>query len=100
MLKQGLSDCLHCLRKLFNVILSSGIYPTSWATGYITTIFKTGNSSQPENFRGITITSNVRKLFNLIINSRLDKFPEENKLIDKSQIGFTKMQEPKITCLY
>ena len=53
-------------------------------------VFKTGDSSQPENYRGITITSNVGKLFNLVLNSRLDKFLEENKLIDKSQIGFTK----------
>ena len=90
MLKQGLTDFLPCLRKLFNLILSSGIYPSSWATGYITPIFKTGDSSQPENYRGITITSNVGKLFNLVLNSRLDKFLEENKLIDKSQTGFTK----------
>ena len=90
MLKQGLTDFLPCLRKLFNLILSSGSYPSCWATGYITPIFKTGDSSQPENYRGITITSNVGKLFNLVLNSRLDKFLEENKLIDKSQIGFTK----------
>ena len=51
-------------------------------------------------FRGITITSNVGKLFNLIVNSRLDNYLEENNLIDKSQIGFTKMQKLKITCLY
>ena len=90
MLKQGLSDFLPCLRTLFNCILLSGIYPTSWATGYIAPLFKTRDSSQPDNFRGITITSNVGKLFNLISNSRLDKFLEENKLIDKSQIEFTK----------
>ena len=33
MLKQGLTDFLPCLRKLFNLILSSGIYPSSWTTG-------------------------------------------------------------------
>ena len=90
MLKHGLSDFLPCLRKLFNLILSSGNYPLSWATGYISPIFKTLDSSKPENYRGITITFNVGKLFNLILNSRLDKFLEDNELIDKSQIGFTK----------
>ena len=58
--------------------------------GNITPIFKTGDSSKPENCRGITITSNVGKLFNLILNSRLDKFLEENNLIEKSRIGFAK----------
>ena len=90
MLKHGITEFIPCLRKLFNLVLSSGIYPSSWATGYISPIFKTGDSSQPENYRGITITSNVGKLFNLILNSRLDKFLDENKLINKSQIGFTK----------
>ena len=90
MLKHGITEFIPCLRKVFNLVLSSGIYPSSWATGYISPVFKTGDSSQPENYRGITITSNVGKLFNLILNSRLDKFLDENKLINKSQIGFTK----------
>ena len=95
MLKQGLSDFLPCLTKMFDFILSPGIYPTSRATGYITPLFKTGDSSQPKTFRGITITSNVGKLFNSILNSRLDKFLEENKLIDKSQIGLQKRKKSR-----
>ena len=54
--------------------------------GYISPIFKTGDSSNPENYRGITITSNIGK----VLNNRLDKFLEENQIIEKVQIGFTK----------
>lgn len=90
MLKSGTSVLLPCLHKLFNLVFSSGIYPSSWAIGYISPIFKTGDSRQPENYRGIAINSNVGKLFNMVLNARLDKYLEENNIIDDSQIGFKK----------
>ena len=90
MLKSGTTTLLPCLHKLFNLVFSSGIYPANWATGYITPIFKTGDCRQAENYRGITINSNIGKLFNTILNTRLDKFLEENNVIDDSQIGFKK----------
>ena len=90
MIKSGANILLPCLNKLFNLIFSSGCYPSSWAKGYISPIFKTGDNSDPDNYRGITITSNIGKLFNMILNSRLDNFLEDNKIIDNVQIGFTK----------
>ena len=39
--------------------------------GYISPIFKIGdNNSDPDNYRGITITSNIGKLLNMILISR------------------------------
>ena len=90
MIKSGASIFLPCLHKLFNLIFSSGLYPSSWALGYISPIFKTGDSSNPENYLGITITSNIGKVFNMVLNNRLDQFLEENQIIEKVQIGFTK----------
>jgi hypothetical protein len=43
------------LLKLFNSILSSGFYPDHWSTGYLSPIFKSGDRSKPENYRGIYI---------------------------------------------
>ena len=85
-----MTTLLPCLHKLFNLVISSGIYPSSWATVYITSIFKTGDCRQPGSFRGITINSNVGKLSNMGLNGRLDKYLEENSNIDISQIGFKK----------
>ena len=42
--------------KLFNYILTSGKYPDKWLCGYIIPIHKKGESTDPCNFRGITIT--------------------------------------------
>ena len=68
--------------------ISSAI--NKWADGYIKTLHKNSNIDDPNNYRGITITSSVGKLFNSILNSRLDNFLEKYNIIDNCQIGFTK----------
>ena len=47
MIKSDASTFLPCLIKLFNLIFSSGFYPSSWAWDYISPAFKTGNNSKP-----------------------------------------------------
>jgi hypothetical protein len=44
----------------------------------------------PDNYRGLTITSAIGKLFNRVLNERLVKFLEKHKIISDCQIGFTK----------
>jgi hypothetical protein len=90
MIKYGQNVLLPCLLKIFNACLSYGLYPTSWAQGYITPLHKSGDSNNTNNYRGITITSAVGKLFNSILNSRLDSFLEKNNIINSCQIGFSK----------
>jgi hypothetical protein len=46
--------------------------------------------SRPGDYRGITITSSVGKVFNSILNERLDSFLKQNNIIDDCQIGFTR----------
>ena len=88
MLKCGTTTLLSCLHKLFNLVFSSRVYPSSWATRYIIPIFKTGDCRQQGNYRGITIHFNVGKLFNMVLNARLDKYLKENNIININQIGF------------
>ena len=90
MLKHCQTFLIKCLYKIFNSCLTCGYYPESWAEGYIKPLFKNNDSDDPNNYRGLTITSSVGKLFNCILNTRLDKFLVKNHLIDESQIGFTR----------
>ena len=99
MIKAGATILLPSLNKLFNLIFFSGYYPSSWAKGYITPIFKTGDNSDPDNYRGITVTSNIGKLFNMILNSRLDKFLEDDQIINNVQTGFTKKCQNLRSCV-
>jgi hypothetical protein len=43
-----------------------------------------------DNYRGISVTSALGKLFNSILNNRLDMFLEKHQIIDTCQVGFTK----------
>ena len=63
MLKYGNFVLQPCLVKLFNIILSSGIYPTEWIQGLIFPIYQTGDPLNPSNYRGIAITRCLSKVF-------------------------------------
>ena len=90
MIKCAQNYILPSLKLLFNKVLTYGIYPKNWAHGYISPIFKSGSNNDPNNYRGITVAGCLGKLFNTILNSRLDNFLLQNKLINNCQIGFCK----------
>jgi exonuclease III len=75
---------------LFNKIISNCKYPKSWSTGLICPIYKKGERDDPNNYRGITITNSISKIFTSIMNKRLTQFLEKENSICVEQIGFTK----------
>ena len=89
-LKSGSNVLAPVLHKLFNLIFCSGTYPRKWSWSYICPIFKAGNPGKPENYRGIAISSCIGKLFNSVLNRRLDSHLEKNSIIHPHQIGFCK----------
>ena len=73
------------LLNLFNPILSSTIYPTNWKCDILTPLHKSGDKSDPNNYRGLAVSSCLGKLFNKILQRRLDKFCQKNSLINDLQ---------------
>ena len=88
MIKLSLPYISNALLKLFNFILSSGIYPTVWCDSLITPIYKSGKKDDPGNYRGICVSSNLGKIFCMIMNKRITKHFQVNKTIENCQIGF------------
>ena len=71
--------------KFFNCIL----VPGTWLSGNIIPIFKNKRkSSDPENYRLISILSCLGKLFKSMLNKRLNVDSDEFVLINESQVGF------------
>ena len=91
-LNEMLTNISHNLRlailKLFNFILSVGYFPDVWNKGLITPLFKSGDKSDPNNYRGICVSSNLGKLFCSILNQRIINFLIEHNALSRSQIGF------------
>jgi hypothetical protein len=75
---------------VFNTALKTGIYPETWTTGIIVPIHKSGDKTDTNNYRGIAISSCLSKLFNSILNSRLENYMVENNLWKRNQSGFMK----------
>jgi hypothetical protein len=73
---------------IFNLILKSGKYPSTWRENFIKPLFKGGSTSDPSCYRGIAISSCLSKLFTRIIFNRLEKYLENNNIICPEQIGF------------
>ena len=88
MIKSSTGILLKGYLKVFNAILISGHFPESWCEGIITPIFKSGNSLDPSNYRGICVSSCMGKLFCSILNTRLACYTKEKKSIHPTQIGF------------
>lgn len=57
MSKYGQQALLPSIGKLLYLILQSGMYPSAWSIGYVIPIHKSGDITDPNNYRGISITS-------------------------------------------
>ena len=59
------------IMQAFNIILNSGKFPKSWKDGIIIQVYKQGNTLNVDNYRGITISSCLGKLFCHVINDKI-----------------------------
>ncbi len=100
MIKHTSSKLQLAVLKLFNVILRVGYFPDIWNQGLITPIFKNGDKFDPNNYRGICVSSNLGKLFCSIINARLLDFITTHNVLSRSQIGFLPNYRNLITSIH
>ena len=63
LLKYGGFGMIDLLEQLFSVIWQEEIVPRQWREGLIVNIFKKGDREDPANYRGITLLSDVGKVF-------------------------------------
>jgi len=73
----------------FNKILCEG-YCESLSVGIIHALYKGGECSQFDNYRGITVRPVLAKVFAMILESRLNQWAETNDLRAKGHAGFRK----------
>ena len=76
------------LTNYFNNCLIENQIPLPWKKSTINMIPKKGDTHNIKNYRPISSTATLMKLFEKIIAERLKKFLECNQLIIKQQSGF------------
>jgi len=68
----------------------TGVVPDDWKTANVCPIFKKGSKSQIRNYRPVSLTSQICKLFETIIRDAIVLHLESNVLLNHSQHGFRK----------
>ena len=75
------------LRKL----IRAGSFPSFWRSGNITPLPKGASaSSDPADYRPITITPVLSKIYEKLLYKRLSKYVENNNMLPNLQFGFRK----------
>ena len=68
--------------------MDTGEYPSSWSKGIIIPLHKKGDTSDPNNYRRISLVSCFAKLFNTIVNNRLKEWTIKYDKLTDAQFGF------------
>lgn len=81
---------------LLNKMLSANIIPQNWKTSKVTMLPKTKRDKwNPKNYRPISITPCLMRLYEKIINARIQSHLTANKIIINQQSGFRKQRQTK-----
>ena len=87
-LKQGSKHLESHLTDLFNAILAQGVTPTQWGEGFTHIIYKDkGDITDLSNYRGITVSNSLYKVFMSILNKRLYHLTEQSGILGQIQNG-------------
>ena len=78
------------LTKIFRRSIDTGEVPIAWKEANVSPLFKKGVKTNPLNYRPVSLTSVVGKVFETLIRDALVKHVTENAIIKIQQHGFMK----------
>ena len=78
------------LATICNSSFSPGIFPTILKTVTVIPIHKKDSKLEVSNYRPISLLSNIKKIFETLMHSRLIEFFEERQILYYKQFGFQK----------
>lgn len=78
------------LTTLFNHCITTGVFPDSWKVAVVKPIFKSGDVTNPSNYRPISILPVLSKFLEKVLLANLNSHLSQNKFINIHQSGFRK----------
>ena len=76
------------LAHIFNQSLATGEVPQGWRDSNISPIFKAGSKKSPSNYRPVSLTSIISRVFEKIIFQQLQEYMEATEALPPNQHGF------------
>ena len=78
------------LQFVINECILQNIFPDALKKAYITPIYKKGDPLEAENYRPISVTPTLSKIFERLILQQMMEHVIKNEIINKHQFGFQK----------
>ena len=89
LLRECAENLARPLTILFNITIRHGKIPKDWKKAEICPIYKRkGKKTDASNYRPVSLTSVIGKVFEKIVKNKLCNHLTENKLLSKHQFGF------------
>jgi hypothetical protein len=73
---------------VFRQSLSSGIFPSQFKIAKVVPVFKSGDKTNPGNYRPISLLSSFSKILEKVVSIRLTLFLEKENVLTQFQFGF------------
>lgn len=88
LLKEGGLGLLLLIFDFFSLLISIGALPSEWKTAEVVPIFKKGNRHECNNYRPISLTCTLCKVFERLLKDAMLGFLVSNNLLNDTQHGF------------
>ena len=92
-------DICKTLAVIFNLSFSSGVYPDLLKLANAIPIFKKDSKLTVSNYRPISLLSNINKILEKLMFTRVNKFLEDNKCLYPLQFGFRTRYSTNLTLI-
>ena len=77
------------LAEIMNMSVQTGVYPSKLKHAKVSPVYKTGDRTEPGNYRPISLLSVFNRLFKRLMHKRLTAFIEKKKhILYNAQYGF------------
>ena len=88
-LKEIWNEIAKPMSHIINLIFENGKCPEHFKIAILEPVYKTGDRNRVENYRPISLVSNMTKIFEKAIKTRLVDFLTKNTILSKFQFGLT-----------
>ena len=90
LLKEGAQHLQIPLKHLFNFSLNQCEFPAAWKRANLTPIHKKNEKTLPNNYRPVSLLSNVGKSLERCVHKHIYNYVIDNNLVTPFQSGFTR----------
>ena len=91
LLREQVDTLVHPIMSIINMSLKEGIFPSLNKEASVCPIFKKGDKMKWENYRPISLLSNISKLFEKVVYFPVEEFLKSSAILYKYQFGFCRL---------